>query len=117
MLSIQPTSPTTAYSPPQSTQPEQDTAKPATKTPQVPSVEVSSSAALLFNALADLILGGAATDSQDGSSASTPPQANADGDENANGMEVNDGDADDMPMGAMPQFSDAGTYSFGGATA
>jgi hypothetical protein len=116
MLSIQPTSTPAAYTQSQSTQTDQTSERPARNTPQAPTVEVSSSAALLFNALADLILGGSGS-SQDTTSATTAPQGQADGDENANGMEVNDGDADDVPQGAMLQFSDVGTYSFGGRTA
>jgi len=116
MVSIQPTNTTAPPLPAQSKQPEQSADQPAAKTPKAPTVVVSSSAALLFNALADLILGGSGS-SQGAASTATAPQGKADGDENANGMEVNDGDADDMPQGAMPHFSDAGTYNFGGATA
>lgn len=83
----------------------QSTAKSDTpKQGDIPTVSVSS-ASRSFSGFGDLILSTA-------SSTGSEKAAAADGDEGANGREVNDGDADDAPQ-ASPSvsFSDAGTYS------
>ncbi len=83
----------------------QTPAKPGTTTQSgAPTVSVSS-ASRSFSGYGDLILSSA-------SSTGSEKAATADGDEGANGREVNDGDADDAPL-ASPSvsFSDAGTYS------
>ena len=81
----------------------QSTAKSDTpKQSGAPTVSASS-ASRSFSGLGDLILS---------SASSAGSEKVADGDEGANGREVNDGDADDAPQ-ASPSvsFSDAGTYS------
>ena len=71
-----------------------------------PTVSVSS-ASRSFSGYGDLILSTASSTGSDNT-------ATPDGDEEANGGEVNDGDADDAPMNAPSlSFSDAGTYSLG----